>query len=86
MEESFRSFTGGLSNVEVVIFVTENNDTFGIITDDEFLQIRELWHHNRDIILTRWYENKEMNKKNTGYESENISLFLSPWWKKILYI
>jgi len=42
LEESFRSFTGGLSNVEVVIFVTENNDTFGIITDDEFLQIREL--------------------------------------------
>jgi len=41
LEESFRRFTGGLSNNEVVIFATENNGTYEVITDDEFLQMEQ---------------------------------------------
>jgi len=42
LEESFRRFTGGLSDNEVVIFAIENNGTSKAITDDEFLQIGKI--------------------------------------------
>jgi len=40
LEESFKRFSG-LSNVEVVIFITENNDTSEVIINDEFLQMEQ---------------------------------------------
>jgi len=41
LEESFRRFTGGLSNEKVVISIIQNNDTSEAITDYEFLQIEQ---------------------------------------------
>ena len=77
MEESFRRFTGRLSNEKVIIFATENNGTSEAIINHEFLQmkqnqswhsealsVRELWYHNRNIILTAtWYENRRERER-----------------------
>jgi len=41
LEESFRRFTGRLSNEKVIIFATENNGTSEAIINHEFLQMKQ---------------------------------------------
>jgi len=78
-------------NEKVVIFVVENNGTSKVIIDDEFLQIkqnqswhngalsvRELLYHNRNIILTTFYENKEMNRDERKRTKDmRVKIYLS---------